>query len=202
MNFVKDFLDETAEIVLKLNENDIESVVKVIAAVRDRGGRLFLAGSGGGAGHASHATCDFRKLCGIEAYCATDNVSELTARANDEGWETSISEWLVASRLTSKDALMLFSVGGGSTEKGVSVNLVRAADLALQAGAPVLGILGRDGGHVRRIGTASIVVPTVNQDHITPHVEGMQAVLWHLIVSHPALAKNPTKWESVSRKDV
>jgi D-sedoheptulose 7-phosphate isomerase len=199
MTFVSDFLDETVQIIRKLDHADIHAVAKVISTTRDQGGRLFLAGSGGGAGHASHATCDFRKLCGIESYCVTDNVSELTARINDEGWSSSLAAWLSASRITSADCLLVFSVGGGSIEPPVSVNLVEAIDFAKSQGASIVGIVGRDGGHLRRSATASVVIPPENTRLVTPQVEGLQAVIWHLLVSHPLLMRNGTKWEGLSK---
>src|SRR5690242_7030198 len=167
-----------------------------LARVRELGGRLFILGVGGSAGHASHAVNDFRKLCGFEAYAPTDNVSELTARTNDEGWETVFSEWLVTSRLGERDALLVFSVGGGNREKNVSANLVRAVDMARQVGAQVFGIIGRDGGHTGRHATAAVIIPPLFADRITPHTEGLAAVIWHLLVSHPLLQRNSTKWES------
>jgi D-sedoheptulose 7-phosphate isomerase len=168
-----------------------------MAAVRDAGGRLFILGVGGSAGHASHAVNDFRKLCRFEAYAPSDNVSELTARINDEGWDTCYANWLVASRLRKSDALLVFSVGGGNREKNVSVNLVRALELASKTGAKIYGIVGRDGGFTREIANACSVIPVVNPDRTTPHTEGICAILWHLLVSHPALQAAPTKWESL-----
>lgn len=199
MSFSNEFLSETKQIIDQINFSDVEAVVDVLASTRQRGGRLFLAGSGGGAGHSSHAACDFRKLCQIEAYCVTDNVSELTARINDEGWDSSLAMWLKSSRLSSLDTLFIFSVGGGSQSPAVSVNLVRAVEFAIATGATVVGIVGRDGGYVRKMSAASILVPTINPLHITPQVEGLQAVIWHLLVSHPKLAINSTKWESLSK---
>jgi D-sedoheptulose 7-phosphate isomerase len=183
-----------------VNQDDIESVVKVLSSARDRGGRLFLAGSGGGAGHASHATCDFRKLCQFEAYCITDNVSELTARTNDDGWDSSYSNWLRASRVNSKDCLLVFSVGGGSIEPPVSVNLVNTIQLAKEVGASVVGIVGRDGGALRQLADASILIPTIEPKFVTPQAEGLQALMWHLIVSHPSLAASEAKWEGLDNK--
>jgi D-sedoheptulose 7-phosphate isomerase len=164
---------------------------------RDRNGRLFFCGSGGGAGHASHATCDFRKLGGFEAYCVTDNVSELTARVNDEGWDTAYSAWLQSSQLRAGDCLFVFSVGGGSAEPPVSVNLVNAIKLAQSVGADVVGVVGRNGGYLRQVATASILVPTLQQRFTTPQAEGLQAVMWHLLISHPALAVSTAKWEGL-----
>lgn len=193
------FLSETAQLVDQLDRDAIERVATGLRSVRDRGGRLFILGVGGSAGHASHAVNDFRKLCGFEAYAPTDNVSELTARTNDEGWETTFSAWLRGSRLTSTDGLLVFSVGGGDASRGVSQNLVAAVDHATEVGASVLGIVGRDGGHTAVVADECIVVPPLFPERITPHTEGLCAVLWHLLVSHPSLQSAPTKWESVAR---
>ena len=198
--FASQFLNDTLSVLNQVNQDDIESVVKVLSAARDRGGRLFLAGSGGGAGHASHATCDFRKLCQFEAYCITDNVSELTARTNDDGWDSSYSNWLRASRVTEKDCLLVFSVGGGSIEPPVSVNLVNTIKLAKEVGASVVGIVGRDGGALRQLADASILIPTIEPKFVTPQAEGLQALMWHLIVSHPSLAASEAKWEGLDNK--
>ena len=195
--FASQFLNDTLSVLNQVNQDDIESVVKVLSAARDRGGRLFLAGSGGGAGHASHATCDFRKLCQFEAYCITDNVSELTARTNDDGWDSSYSNWLRASRVNEKDCLLVFSVGGGSIEPPVSVNLVNTIELAKEVGASVVGIVGRDGGALRQLADASILIPTIEPKFVTPQAEGLQALMWHLIVSHPSLAASEAKWEGL-----
>lgn len=197
MVFAKKFLGDTASILSSISIEEVENVVRVIKITRDRGGRIFFAGSGGGAGHASHATCDFRKLCDIESYCVTDNVSELTAQVNDTSWEMSYSNWLRTSRLSSKDCLFVFSVGGGSTVPVVSANLVAAIGLATGVGAFVVGIVGRDGGELRRAADASVLIPTVDRSLITPQVEGIQALLWHLIVSHPDLALSETRWENL-----
>jgi D-sedoheptulose 7-phosphate isomerase len=175
------------------------NVVRVLKSVRDHQGRLFLIGSGGGAGHASHATCDFRKLGGFDAYCPLDNISELTARINDEGWETSIANHLHVSKLNSKDCLFVFSVGGGSEEKNISTNLVYAIKAAQQVGAKIVGIVGKDGGFTAKNSDACVVVPTIDDLLITPHTEGMQAVIWHLLISHPELKQHQTKWESVTK---
>ena len=198
--FASQFLNDTLSVLNQVNQDDIESVVKVLSAARDRGGRLFLAGSGGGAGHASHATCDFRKLCQFEAYCITDNVSELTARTNDDGWDSSYSNWLRASRVNEKDCLLVFSVGGGSIEPPVSVNLVNTIELAKEVGASVVGIVGRDGGALRQLADASILIPTIEPKFVTPQAEGLQALMWHLIVSHPSLAASEAKWEGLDNK--
>ena len=195
--FTRTFLDESINLLQKLDVTAIENVASGLAEVRARGGRLFVLGVGGSAGHASHAVNDFRKICGFEAYTPTDNVSELTARVNDEGWDTCFSEWLKVSRLRQGDGLLIFSVGGGNRDKNVSVNLVRSLELAKQVGASIFGIVGRDGGYTKQVADACVVIPVVSPDRITPHTEGFCAVIWHLLVSHPKLAANPTKWESV-----
>ena len=194
--FVRKYLEETLEAVRLLDGAAIDALATGLARVRDGGGRLFILGVGGSAGHASHAVNDFRKICGFEAYAPTDNVSELTARVNDEGWETSFSEWLKVSRLAARDGVLVFSVGGGNREKNVSPNLVRALELASQVGAPVFGVVGKDGGATRAASEACVIIPTVSPDRITPHTEGLCAVVWHLLVSHPALKRAATKWES------
>jgi D-sedoheptulose 7-phosphate isomerase len=190
------FLEESVQVIRALDASKIDQVAAGLAEVRDRGGRLFILGVGGSAGHASHAINDFRKLCAFESYAPTDNVSELTARINDEGWDTSFSEWLKVSRLGPTDAVLIFSVGGGSKEKNVSVNLVRALEHARGVGARIFGIVGKDGGFTAQIADACVIIPTASPDRITPHTEGMCAVVWHLLVSHPALKRSPTKWES------
>lgn len=195
-SFSEMFLAEGIELMKKLDPAVIEKTALGLAEIRTGGGRLFILGVGGSAGHASHAVNDFRKICGFEAYCPTDNVSELTARTNDEGWDTTFSEWLKGSRLRKGDGLLVFSVGGGNREKNVSVNLVRALELAKEVGASVYGIVGRDGGYTAQVADACVLVPTVHADRITPHTEGFAAVVWHLLVSHPALAQKQTKWES------
>jgi D-sedoheptulose 7-phosphate isomerase len=195
--FTKKYLEESLEIVRKLDGASIEAVADGLAAVREAGGRLFILGVGGSAGHASHAVNDFRKLCAFEAYAPTDNVSELTARVNDEGWDTCFVEWLRGSRLRAADGVLVFSVGGGNREKNVSVNLVRSLELAQQVGAKVFGIVGRDGGFTKQAATACVLIPTISPDRITPHTEGFAAVVWHLLVSHPKLQRAATKWESV-----
>jgi D-sedoheptulose 7-phosphate isomerase len=196
-SFSDDFLSETTEIVAALDREDIERVASGLAEVRDGGGRLFILGVGGSAGHASHAVNDFRKLCALEAYAPTDNVSELTARVNDEGWDTTFAEWLKGSRIGERDAVLVFSVGGGDRERGISANLVLALELARSEGARVFGVVGRDGGYTRKVADASVVIPPLHPDRTTPHTEGLCAVVWHLLVTHPALARVPTKWESV-----
>jgi D-sedoheptulose 7-phosphate isomerase len=194
--YTRNFLAESIEIASRIDPESVERVARELAALRDRGGRLFFVGSGGGAGHASHAVNDFRKIAGIEAYTPTDNVSELTARINDEGWETSYSNWLRVSRLGAADMLFVLSEGGGDEERGISVNLVRCIELARNVGARICGIVGRDGGMTARVGDAVIVVPLARADTVTPQVEGFQAVLWHLLVSHPSVQRSPMKWES------
>ena len=196
MSFTKQFLAEVQQVTAQLNEAAIEKCADELAAIRERGGRLFILGVGGSAGNAGHAVNDFRKICGFEAYAPTDNVSELTARTNDEGWPTIFAEWLKGSRLGAKDGLLIFSVGGGNLEKNVSPNLVNAIQLAKKVGASVIGIVGRDGGYTAKEATACVIVPTVNPTHVTPHSEAFQAVIWHLFVSHPKLKVALTKWES------
>jgi D-sedoheptulose 7-phosphate isomerase len=194
MKFIQQYLEETKQVTARLDAGAVEKLVDELARVRERGGRLFILGVGGSAANASHAVNDFRKLCGFECYAPTDNVSELTARTNDEGWATVLAEWLKGSRLSAKDALLIFSVGGGNLEKNVSPNLVSAIQLARERGTSVLGIVGRDGGYTAREATACVIVPTVNPEHVTPHSEAFQAVVWHLLVSHPKLKVNKTKW--------
>lgn len=196
MNFTKQFLNEVQQVAAQLDETAIEKCATELVAVRERGGRLFILGVGGSAGNAGHAVNDFRKICGFEAYAPTDNVSELTARTNDEGWPTIFAEWLKGSRISAQDGLLIFSVGGGNLEKNVSPNLVSAIQLAKSVGASVVGIVGRDGGYTARQATACVIVPTVNPAHVTPHSEAFQAVIWHLLVSHPKLKTTQTKWES------
>src|SRR5271167_4000524 len=196
MSFTQEFLKEVQAVTQGLDAKAIDAVVEQLLAVRERGGRLFILGVGGSAGNASHAVNDFRKICGFEAYAPTDNVSELTARTNDEGWATVFSEWLKGSRINGKDGLLIFSVGGGNLEKNVSPNLVSAIQLAKKVGASVIGIVGRDGGYTAKEATACVIVPTVNPAHVTPHSEAFQAVIWHLLVSHPKLKVGQTKWES------
>jgi D-sedoheptulose 7-phosphate isomerase len=197
MNFTRQFLAEAQEIAARLDDGAIERVVQLLAEARDAGGRLFILGVGGSAANASHAVNDFRKIAGIEAYAPTDNVSELTARNNDEGWAGVFEAWLRVSRLSAQDAVLVFSVGGGNQEKGVSANLVAALQFAKSAGARIAGIVGRDGGYTAQVADACVIVPTVNPAHVTPHAEAFQAVLWHLIVSHPDIKRAETKWESV-----
>ena len=196
MTFTKEFLDEVKKVADKLDHDAIEAAVDRLCAVRDHGGRLFILGVGGSAANASHAVNDFRKICGIECYAPTDNVSELTARTNDEGWATIFEEWLKGSHLTGKDAVLVLSVGGGSLERNVSPNLVNAVQYAKEVGASVIGILGRDGGFTGQMADAAVIIPTVNPAHVTPHSEAFQGIVWHLLVSHPRLKATQTKWES------
>ena len=197
MSYAKRFLAEAEQILKKLDAEAVDELAEELVALRERGGRLFILGVGGGAGNASHAVNDFRKLCGIEAYAPTDNVSELTARVNDDGWESTFSEWLRVSRLADKDMVFVFSVGGGNLEHNISPNLVRALQLARSVGATIAGVVGRDGGFTAEVADVCVVVPTVNATSVTPHTEGFQAVVWHLLVSHPSLQKQAMKWESV-----
>jgi len=197
MTFSAGFIGETMAVLGAVDESAVEACADGLAEVRERGGRLFVLGVGGSAGHASHAVNDFRKLCGFEAYAPTDNVSELTARINDEGWETAFAEWLRVSRLDRRDGLLVFSVGGGDRARGVSANLVAAMELAGQRGASVFAVVGRDGGFAAEVADACVVIPPLYPDHVTPHTEGLCAVIWHLLVSHPSLARSPTKWETI-----
>jgi D-sedoheptulose 7-phosphate isomerase len=194
--YSKTHLDETSQIIKLLDVGAIEKVADILVTVREVGGRLFFLGVGGSAGNASHAVNDFRKIVGIETYAPTDNVSELTARTNDEGWDTIFSEWLKTSRLNSKDAVFILSVGGGNLDKNISPNLVKALQHAKQVNAKILGIVGRDGGYTATVADAVVIVPVVNPATITPHSEAFQAVVWHLLVSHPKLKAQETKWES------
>lgn len=197
MSFSQSYLQETLQAVGKIDGGTIDRMAEGLGRVRASGGRLFILGVGGSAGHASHAVNDFRKICGFEAYTPTDNVSELTARVNDEGWEGVFVEWLKTSRLNGQDALLIFSVGGGNVEKNVSVNLVRAIDEAKRVGAKIYGVVGKDGGYTKKKADECVLIPVVSNDRITPHTEGLCAVVWHLLVSHPALKVTQTKWESV-----
>jgi D-sedoheptulose 7-phosphate isomerase len=197
MTFSDAFVEESIDVLRSIDTGLIEQLAEGLAAARDRDGRLFILGAGGSAGHASHAVNDFRKICGFEAYTPTDNVSELTARTNDEGWDTTFAEWLKGSRLSGRDALLVFSVGGGNAEKGVSANLVVALQLARERGASIFGVVGRDGGTTAKLADACVIIPPLYGDHITPHTEGLCAVVWHLLVSHPVLARVPTRWESL-----
>jgi D-sedoheptulose 7-phosphate isomerase len=196
VRFADTYLDEAARVLAGLDRDAIEQTASGLAEVRDRGGRLFILGVGGSAAHASHAVNDFRKLCAFEAYTPTDNVSELTARTNDDGWGTVFAEWLRGSHLRPEDAVLVFSVGGGSREQNVSANLVAALELAGEVGCRIYGVVGRDGGHTARVADACIVVPTVQEQRVTPHTEATCAVVWHLLVSHPLLQRASTKWEA------
>lgn len=195
MTFTAEYLKEAIQIIEGLDQAAVERIVDLVVRLRDSDGRLFFLGVGGGAGHASHAVNDFRKIANIEAYSPSDNVSELTARTNDEGWDTVYAAWLAGSRLRANDMVFVFSVGGGDLERNISPNLVRAVDYAKSVGATVVGIVGRDGGHTARVSDACVVVPTVNPGNTTPHTESFQAVLWHLIVAHPRVQRVSNKWE-------
>jgi D-sedoheptulose 7-phosphate isomerase len=197
MNYIKDYLDEVKKVVDSIIQNNIQRIVESLVDLRSGGGRVFFLGVGGGAANASHTVNDFRKICGIEAYTPTDNVSELTARTNDSGWESVFVDWLRGSKLTSKDAVFVLSVGGGNLEKNISVNLVRAIDYAKEVRAKIFGIVGRDGGYTAKMADACVIIPTVNPETITPHTESFQSLILHLIVSHPDLKVSEMKWESV-----
>ena len=191
------YLNEAAQISGALDQAQIDAIVEILCTLRREGGRLFFLGVGGGAGNATHAVNDFRKIAGIETYAPTDNVSELTARINDDGWDSSFANWLLGSRVRSEDVVFVFSVGGGNREKNISMNIVRAIELAKKQGAKVVGVVGRDGGYTAEVADACVIVPTVNAETVTPHTEAFQAVVWHLIVSHPRLKLREMKWESV-----
>jgi D-sedoheptulose 7-phosphate isomerase len=197
MSFASIYLQEAKAIIDRLDVKVIEHMATFLAQARENGGRLFFLGVGGSAGNCSHAVNDFRKIVGIEAYAPTDNVSELTARTNDEGWETIFIEWLKVSHLRPQDVIFVFSVGGGNLEKNVSPNLVRALQYAKQVGATILGVVGRDGGYTAKVGDAVCIIPTINPEAVTPHAEAFQAVIWHLLVTHPLLKARQTKWEGV-----
>jgi D-sedoheptulose 7-phosphate isomerase len=196
MSYSRQHLQEAAQIISQLDPETCERAVRLLGDVRARGGRLFILGVGGSAANASHAVNDFRKIAGFESYAPTDNVSELTARTNDEGWPSVFAEWLKGSRLNKDDALLVLSVGGGDVGKNISANLVAALQLAKERGASILGLVGRDGGHTGKVADVVICIPTVNPNNVTPHTEAFQAVLWHLFVSHPSLKTSQTKWES------
>jgi D-sedoheptulose 7-phosphate isomerase len=200
MTHTAQYINEAIEILGRLDQAQIEKMAGLLADLRQRGGRLFFLGVGGGAGHASHAVNDFRKIAGIESYTPTDNVSELTARVNDDGWDTTFVSWLRGSHLRAADMIFIFSVGGGNLEKSVSPNLVKALQYAKEVGASICGVVGRDGGFTAQVANACVVVPTVNPDAVTPHTESFQALVWHLLVSHPMLRVSEMKWESVARK--
>jgi D-sedoheptulose 7-phosphate isomerase len=197
MGFVRQYVDEAVLILERLDQSAIERTADLLLELRERRGRLFLIGVGGGAGHASHAVCDFRKIAQIEAYAPSDNISELTARVNDEGWDTCYANWLRGSHLKKSDMVFVFSVGGGDAKKNISANLVRALELAREVGATICGVVGRDGGFTAQVADACVIVPVVNSSNITPHTESFQALIWHLLVSHPKLKAAETKWESV-----
>ncbi|MFC2036528.1 SIS domain-containing protein [Chloroflexota bacterium] len=198
MSHTTDYLAEASQILARLDADAIEKMAALLSALRERQGRLFFLGVGGGAGHASHAVNDFRKIAGIEAYTPTDNVSELTARINDDGWESSFVNWLKGSRLCSTDVIFVFSVGGGDLERNVSPNLVRALQYAQEVGSAICGVVGRRGGYTAQVADACVVIPTLNPGHVTPHTESFQAVVWHLLVSHPSLQAASMKWESLT----
>ena len=195
--YVSRYLQEVATIAKLIDQEQVERIIDVLIETRNRNGRLFILGVGGGAGNATHAVNDFRKIANIESYAPTDNVSELTARVNDDGWDSSFSRWLEGSRLRKGDTLLVFSVGGGNLEKNISANIVRALDLARQVGATITGIVGRDGGYTAKVADAAVVIPTISDDTVTPHAEAFQAVVWHMIVSDPRLKANEMKWESI-----
>lgn len=197
MLYVMSYLNEVKEVARRLSPAAIAELIDRLVALRSNGGRLFFLGVGGGAGNASHAVNDFRKIAGIESYAPTDNVAELTARINDEGWDSSFATWLQASRLRPNDAVFVFSVGGGNVEKQISTNLVEAINYARQVGASVFGVVGRDGGYTAKVADACVIIPTINSSTVTPHTEAFQAVVWHLIVSHPKLLAHEMKWESI-----
>jgi D-sedoheptulose 7-phosphate isomerase len=191
------YLREAAEIATRIDQAAVDRIVEILSTVRDQGGRLFFVGVGGGAGHAGHAVNDFRKIAGIESYTPTDNVSELTARINDDGWDSSFARWLEGSRLRAGDVVFVFSVGGGDLEKNISANIIQALQLAQRVGARIVGVVGRDGGYTAKVADAVVIIPTISADTVTPHTEAFQAVVWHLVVSHPALKRHEMKWESV-----
>jgi D-sedoheptulose 7-phosphate isomerase len=197
MNYISQHVAETAQVLEKLDIDSIEQIVTYLAETRETGGRLFILGVGGSAANASHAVNDFRKICGIEAYAPTDNVSELTARTNDEGWETVFVEWLRGSRLEKRDCILVLSVGGGNKEKNVSTNLVHALVYAKEQQAKIIGVVGRDGGYTAKVADACCLIPVVNPTNTTPHTEAFHSIVWHALVSHPKLKKSATKWESL-----
>ncbi len=196
MDYAESYIAESSLILQQLDLQSIERVAELLVNLRQRSGRLFILGVGGGAGHASHAVNDFRKIAGIEAYSPSDNVSELTARVNDDGWETSYANWLRGSRLKTQDMILVFSVGGGDLQRNISANLVRALEYAREVGATICGIVGRNGGYTAQVADACVIIPVVNPENITPHTEGFQALVWHLLVSHPRLRASQMKWES------
>ena len=197
MEYINKYLLEAQQIIENIDRDQIYSMVALIKKTRENKGRMFILGVGGGAGHASHAVNDFRKICGIEAYAPTDNVSELTARVNDDGWDTAYVNWLKISRLRNNDLILVFSVGGGNLEKNISVNILRSLEYGKKNGVKICGVVGRDGGYTAKVSDACVIIPPLNQDTITPHTEAFQAVIWHLLVSHPDLQRYNMKWESV-----
>ena len=197
MEYIKQFIAESKKIIDMIDLEQIQMMINLLNNLKESKGRLFILGVGGGAGHASHAVNDFRKICGIEAYTPTDNVSELTARINDDGWDTAYLNWLKGSNLDNDDMILVFSVGGGNIEKNISVNIVNSLQYAKELGTKICGVVGRDGGYTLKVADACVLIPLVNNDTITPHTEGFQAVVWHLLVSHPMLQKYEMKWESV-----
>lgn len=199
MTYTEQYLDEAVDILKRLDRDAIERMVDLLIHARNENGRLFILGVGGGAGHASHAVCDFRKIGGMEAYAPSDNVSELTARVNDDGWDTVYANWLHGSRITSKDLVLVFSVGGGDVQHNISVNLVRALQCAKQVGAKVCGVVGRDGGYTAQVADAYVLIRVADSQPVTPHTEGFQALVWHLLVSHPRLRVAEMKWESMQK---
>jgi len=196
MTYTETYFEEAIQILQQLNTETVEKMVILLNELRQREGRLFLVGAGGGAGHASHAVCDFRKIAGIEAYSSCDNVSELTARVNDDGWESTFVNWLKVSRLGEDDMVFVFSVGGGNAEKNISPNIIQALKFSQQVGAKICGVVGRDGGFTAQVADLCVVIPVVNHNSVTPHTEGFQALVWHLLVSHPKIRKSEMKWES------
>ena len=197
MQFIDQYFNEAKIIIDKIDRDQILKMISIIKKTRSNNGRMFVLGVGGGAGHASHAVNDFRKICGLEAYTPTDNVSELTARVNDDGWETAYVNWLKISKLNKNDILLIFSVGGGNLEKNISVNILKSLELAKKLGTRICGIVGRDGGYTAQVADSCVVIPPINPETVTPHTESFQAVIWHLLVSHPDLQKYEMKWESV-----
>jgi len=197
MEFIDRYIKDSQSILDKIDRAGIYAMVSILDKARAQRGRLFILGVGGGAGHSSHAVNDFRKICGIEAYTPTDNVSEITARVNDEGWDTAYVNWLKGSNLAKTDVILVFSVGGGNLEEGISVNIIKSLQYAKEVGSSICGIVGRDGGYTAEVADACVIIPTIDREHVTPHTEGCQAVVWHLLVSHPDLQRYDTKWESV-----
>ena len=197
MTFINKYLEDAKQIIDQIDKSEIEKMVNILSDIREIKGRVFFLGVGGGAGHASHAVNDFRKICGIESYTPTDNVSELTARVNDDGWDTCYLNWLRGSNLNKKDLLFVFSVGGGNLEKNISVNILKSLQLGQEIGSRICGVVGKDGGYTAKVANACVIIPPINQDTITPHTEAFQALIWHLLVSHPELQKYEMKWESI-----